>query len=200
MTTFYCVRHGEAENNVGIITSDPKLTGLGEVQAQELAQKFSSLKFDLFISSHKLRTLTTLLILTNKEKQLMVDPAIKEINPFGNTGYDPDLERRNHQFLKDMPGPEKWTFKTNGGESFSEGGERMLKYIKKTSLEYPEATILLVGHGRALRALLCHLGYTDKNVMEEFRLNNCGYFILDWTSESDFKIKEVVGLVPRKQK
>lgn len=55
----YIIRHGESQGNIGLDVDDPKLTELGEKQAELLALRLRNIKFDAILSSPLTRAVQT---------------------------------------------------------------------------------------------------------------------------------------------
>lgn len=55
----YIIRHGESQGNIGLDVEDPKLTELGEKQAELLALRLRNIKFDAILSSPLTRAVQT---------------------------------------------------------------------------------------------------------------------------------------------
>lgn len=123
------VRHGESEHNIkGVINGDPKiifhLSGLGKVQAQQIAENWSTGNIKAIIVSEMLRTQETALPLANKlNLPLQIDSRLNDIYAGGlegmpiekfrlmtsnakikiqNSETSSDVARRIKSFLEDM--------------------------------------------------------------------------------------------------
>jgi probable phosphoglycerate mutase len=147
------VRHGEsvlgAEGRVnGDPTVDNDLTADGEAQARALGDALADVDVDLGVTSEFPRTRQTLeLTLEGRDVPRLVLPELNEIG-FGRwegAPFEEYLEWAwNHGPEEPCPG---------GGETRADAVRRLASAFR-TILERPERTILVVGHGLALRYLL----------------------------------------------
>ena len=76
----YLVRHGEATSNLDCVYNrvDDELTELGKKQANTLADLVSNIDYDVVISSPLKRCVETTTIINQKNKEVILDPALKE--------------------------------------------------------------------------------------------------------------------------
>lgn len=78
----YLVRHGETQNNQqNLLTGwlNSPLTGTGIQQSEILADKLSSVKFDLILSSDLQGAMETAMIISNKIGALLLfEPLLRE--------------------------------------------------------------------------------------------------------------------------
>jgi broad specificity phosphatase PhoE len=146
-------RHGESSLGAkGLVNGDPRvengLTPTGQEQARRLGEALAAARIDLGVTSEFPRTRETLeLALAGREVPTLVLPELNEIG-FGRWEGAP------------AEGYLEWAWATGPEEPCPGGGETRADAVLRLSrgfrtiLARPEATILIVGHGLALRYLL----------------------------------------------
>lgn len=160
MTRLLLVRHGETVDNVNQIMqgqTQGELTQNGVLQAEELARQMSDEQIDVFVSSDLKRSIDTCKIIAQSHGLPVVQtPLLRERDWGGFTGrFIPDL--------KDEPWPDDIETITD----LRARAQAFLDFIKE---QYPEKTVLAVGHGiinKAIQAV--HLG---KEMREIPRMTN----------------------------
>ena len=160
MTRLLLVRHGETVDNVNQIMqgqTQGELTQNGVLQAEELARQMTDEQIDVFVSSDLKRSVDTCKIIAQLHHLPVVQtPLLRERDWGGFTGrYIPDL--------KDEPWPDDIETITD----LRARAQAFLDFIKE---QYPEKTVLAVGHGiinKAIQAV--HLG---KEMREIPRMTN----------------------------
>lgn len=202
MTTFYLIRHGESEGNIGLDVTDPALTQDGINQVLELKQKLSSIQFTSFYSSHKRRTIQSALIFTDNQQEIIINPSLTEIKgpKLGKINSDQNTLKELESSFWSLSEVEKWNFKTTktDDESAKEGYRRFTNTLTKISQKITTGNIAIFSHGFILRVLLIGLKkYTFSQIGHKGSLKNCGYLILDWNSPENFNLKELVGIVTK---
>ena len=123
MNTFYLIRHGQKNKNIG----NPGLTDLGKKQAKLTGQYLSSFKIDKIFNSPSKRTLETATIIA---KEIGIDTEVDMLlRERVNWGDDPN------QSLDDFLN--MWVQSSNNrswqppvGDSSIDAGNRMLSFIK----------------------------------------------------------------------
>ena len=146
-------RHGESAYGAeGLVNGDPtaanNLTPAGRAQARELGEAIADLDVDLGVASEFPRTRQTLeLALEGRGTPTLVLPDLNEVR-FGLWEAGPFRDYLdwawNHGPEEPCPG---------GGDTRAEAVRRFSRGFR-TILDRPESTILVVGHGLALRYLL----------------------------------------------
>jgi probable phosphoglycerate mutase len=146
-------RHGESALGArGLVNGDPRvvngLTPAGRVQARRLGEALADIRIDLGITSEFPRTRGTLeLALAGRDVPTLVLPELNEIG-FGSWEGAP------------AQGYLEWAWGNGPQEPCPGGGETRADAVLRLSrgfrtiLARPEAAILVVGHGLALRYLL----------------------------------------------
>lgn len=160
MTRLLLVRHGETVDNVNQIMqgqTQGELTQNGVLQAEELARQMTDEQIDVFVSSDLKRSIDTCEIIAQLHHLPVVQtPLLRERDWGGFTGrFIPDL--------KDEPWPDDVETITD----LRARAQAFLDFIKE---QYPEKTVLAVGHGiinKAIQAV--HLG---KEMREIPRMTN----------------------------
>ena len=160
MTRLLLVRHGETVDNVNQIMqgqTQGELTQNGVLQAEELARQMTDEQIDVFVSSDLKRSVDTCKIIAQLHHLPVVQtPLLRERDWGGFTGrFIPDL--------KDEPWPDDIETITD----LRTRAQAFLDFIKE---QYPEKTVLAVGHGiinKAIQAV--HLG---KEMREIPRMTN----------------------------
>lgn len=150
MTRLLLVRHGETVDNVNQIMqgqTQGHLTMAGVMQAEQLAKQLSSKQIDAFVSSDLKRSIDTCLILARPHGlPVRQTSLLRERDWGGFTGlYIPDLKGK--PWPKDV-------------EPLEALLARATKFLQFISHEYPEKTVVAVGHGiinKAIQAEYRHL-------------------------------------------
>lgn len=160
MTRLLLVRHGETVDNVNQIMqgqTQGELTQKGVLQAEELAQQMRDEQIDVFVSSDLKRSIDTCRIIAQSHSLPVVQtPLLRERDWGGFTGrFIPDLK------------DETWPDDIESITDLRTRAKAFLDFIRK---QYPEKTVLAVGHGiinKAIQAV--HLG---KEMREIPRMTN----------------------------
>ena len=160
MTRLLLVRHGETVDNVNQIMqgqTQGELTQKGVLQAEELAQQMRDEQIDVFVSSDLKRSIDTCWIIAQSHGLPVVQtPLLRERDWGGFTGrFIPDLK------------DETWPDDIESITDLRTRAKAFLDFIRK---QYPEKTVLAVGHGiinKAIQAV--HLG---KEMREIPRMTN----------------------------
>jgi probable phosphoglycerate mutase len=155
MTRLLLVRHGETVDNVNQIMqgqTQGELTNEGLLQAEELARKMTVEAIDVFVSSDLKRSVDTCQIIAQPHGLSVVQtPLLRERDWGGFTGrFIPDL--------KDEPWPDDI-------ESITDLRKRARAFLDFLRTDYPEKTVLAVGHGiinKAIQAV--HLGKEMRDI------------------------------------
>lgn len=200
MTTIYIIRHGESTHNAGIFKGEKPheipLTETGEKQAERIANKLKRIHFDVIFSSHYVRAQETAKIIANTKKlKHKVSSTIHE-RIFGENYYkNRDIMRAEmKEIFKKLSDKEKLQYKhTQDMESSQEGAERLLTFLKKVAIEYPEKTVAVICHGNIMRSLLNLLGWCKFDELPERAIENTGYIKLE-TNGTNLSITETFGV------
>ena len=180
----YVARHGETDFNAEkryTGSTDIPLNSKGLMQAKELADKLSAIKFDIIVSSPLLRAKQTAEIIQNS-----INAPIAIIDEFSeiNVGVYEGLTREEAQEKY----PDVWAklakiyVKTGArpiddaptsGETLRQFDFRIATGLAKLKAAYPERKVLLVCHAftaRTINRQLKGLSFAD---MDTFTLENC---------------------------
>lgn len=200
MTTFYLIRHGESEGNIGLDVIDPSLTPDGENQVREVQKTLKDIPFGVYYSSHKRRTIQSALIFTNLQQEIIINPELTEIKgpKLGKLNSDQNTLKELEEKFWSLSDADRWNFKTAeaNDESAAEGFARLTNTLTEISQKYPQNNVAVFSHGFILRVLLIGLKkYTFSQIGQKGSFKNCGHIVLDWNGPDNFFIKEVVGIV-----
>ena len=164
--TIIMVRHGETQGNLDDIAQghfDAPLTEVGERQAEAVAKRLSDIEFSAAYSSDLQRAVDTAKAITasRPELQIRTRTQLREYHfgdyediPWDAVGdADPEFYQR-WKNLDTRPGIE-----FPGGESMSDAWDRVGEFAREilASHRLGNESILVVGHGGSLQALLAHL-------------------------------------------
>ena len=187
MTHFYIVRHGETMFNVkGRIQGwcDSPLTKLGVSQAKELGKKLKNDSFDVCFCSTSERAIDTAnSILEGRNVKIIPSKNLKE-QSFG----DFEAEKSVDIFKDGVRFPDGYRF--CGGENHSDVIERITKELKKIASEYPNANVLVVCHGSAIKHIVNYLcpGFVNEQPTTAALVPNCSITRIDYNN--GFKLIE----------
>ena len=154
MTHFYIIRHGETVfNRKGRIQGwcDSPLTDLGVSQAKQLGKELKNILFDVCFCSTSERAIDTAnYILEGRNVKIIPSKKLKE-QSFG----DFEAEKSVNIFKDGVSFPDGYRF--CGGENHSDVIERVMNELKKIASEYPNANVLVVCHGSAIKHIVNYL-------------------------------------------
>lgn len=154
--SYYILRHGETENNLGhIIYSDDEnqklpLTKNGEKQIKALIDKLRKAKIDLIYSSDYLRTRQTASIISQAlGVEVIYDKRLRDV----------DVGSFKGRSLKDYfayfgnSNLERFTQSPPRGENLNQVKRRMMNFVLAIDRKYLNKNILIVSHGDPLWVL-----------------------------------------------
>lgn len=156
----YIVRHAEPESCgpdkrcIGI--TDLDLSAEGRRQAEKLQPWFQSLNVSKIYTSPLKRAVKTAEILGGEGTQIEICDGFQEIH-MGNWENLSFREIRE-QYPKDYEerGRHMGTFRTEGGESFLEAGNRFARTLE-VCLSSGSGDLLIVAHAGVIRSFICRL-------------------------------------------
>jgi len=161
VTTFYLVRHAEAEGNVkeffqGNINTD--VTPKGQTQLDCLAERFHDIHLDAVYTSPYLRALKTAQAVNRYHNlPLIQNDDLREINGGeweGRKWADiPRLFPEEHKLWTDQ----LWLFHAPNGDTMTAVYQRILKVMAEIAEENKGKTVAVVSHGCTLRNFLSFL-------------------------------------------
>lgn len=182
MTHFYIIRHGETVfNRKGRIQGwcDSPLTDLGVSQAKQLGKELKNIQFDVCFCSTSERAIDTAnSILEGRNVKVIPKKNLKE-QSFG----DFEAEKSVDIFKDGVRFPEGYRF--CGGENHSDVIERVTNELKKIASEYPNANVLVVCHGSAIKHIVNALcpGFVDEKPNTASLVPNCSVTRMDCDTE-----------------
>lgn len=200
-TTFYIVRHAEAENNVKeIIGANSDLTEKGRMQAKTIANKFSKISFDAIFTSDLDRAKHTAEIIADKlvNKSVIIDKNLRERNYGKYEGKSMEKYREETKdvlnLMKNMPDNELLKFRRyKCFETDEELMDRFVKSIKRHASRYVDGKVLIVTHGLVMRTLLIFLGFATYRSLPVFSVENTGYIKIEY-NDGMFLLRKTVGI------
>ena len=187
MTHFYIIRHGETVfNRKGRIQGwcDSPLTDLGVSQAKQLGKELKNIPFDVCFCSTSERAIDTAnYILEGRNVKIIPSKKLKE-QSFG----DFEAEKSVNIFKDGVSFPDGYRF--CGGENHSDVIERVMNELKKIASEYPNANVLVVCHGSAIKHIVNYLspGLVMEKPTTAALVPNCSITQIDY--DDDFKLIE----------
>ena len=187
MTHFYIIRHGETMFNVkGRIQGwcDSPLTDLGVSQAKELGKALKNQPFDICFCSTSERAIDTAqYILGNRDVKIIPSKQLKE-QCFGEF----EAEKSSDVFKDGVKYPNGYRF--CGGENHSDVIKRIFDVLKKIASEYPNANVLVVCHGSAIKHIVNYLcpGFVNEKPTTAALVPNCSMTRIDY--DNGFKLIE----------
>lgn len=187
MTHFYIIRHGETVfNRKGRIQGwcDSPLTDLGVSQAKQLGKELKNILFDVCFCSTSERAIDTAnYILEGRNVKIIPSKKLKE-QSFG----DFEAEKSVNIFKDGVSFPDGYRF--CGGENHSDVIERVMNELKKIASEYPNANVLVVCHGSAIKHIVNYLspGFVMEKPTTAALVPNCSITQIDY--DDDFKLIE----------
>lgn len=202
-TTIYVVRHGESVTNSKdkvIHTIDlnswgefgAPLTEIGKQQAEKIAERLSTIKFDAIFSSDLQRAKQTAEIIAHSRNMAVTSiSSIRERN-YGNDYFKlpPEKKAEIQSALMELNDEEKMLYRyTPTGESAREAVDRFNSFLKDISSAYKGKTILVVNHGNIMRMFLITIGWAQYDELPHNSIRNTGYYVLT-EGDGKFTIKE----------
>ena len=143
MTKLYLIRHGQTVDNVNQIMqgqTQGELTAEGEEQARQLRDQLQRKHFDAFVSSDLKRSVDTCRIIAEPfGMEVVQTPLLRERDWGGFTG----------RFIPELKG-EVWPDDIETLEELQARAQQFLNFIRE---QYPEKTVLAVGHGIINKAI-----------------------------------------------
>ena len=164
--TITLVRHGETQGNLDDKAQghfDAPLTPTGRLQAKAVAERLSDTDFDAVYSSDLQRAVDTAKAITANRPilQIQTRTQLREID-FGDYEDMPweEVGNTHPEFYRRWKNlGTRFDIKFPGGESLQDTWNRVGEFANElaTNNHQRNATLLIVGHGGSLQALLAHL-------------------------------------------
>ena len=183
MGQLYIVRHGETVwNRQGRIQghTDVGLSDKGLEQAQMLAKRLKSVRFDAAYASDLCRASdTAAAILEGHNVPVFPTPRLREYHKGAFEGMTEGELRA--KYPEEYPGyiAKDLDYAPDGGESTRGVSERMADVINEIKERHLNDTVLVVGHGGSLRAAMMVLLGMSLDANWRFVFGNCTLTIVD---------------------
>lgn len=185
MTKIFLIRHGEAEGNYYRRCQgqmDSPLTARGRRQLPYITKRFASVPLDAAYSSDLSRAMDTARAAVGERAiPVQPDPRLREMcfgdwenRAWGNLNWE--HEELKIAFLTD---PDRWI--VPGAETFIQVQDRMEAALTDIARRHEGQTVVVGGHGMAIRALLARLrGVKSENISEVTLPGNTAVALLTW--------------------
>jgi alpha-ribazole phosphatase len=160
MTKIYLVRHGETDyNKMGCYYgwTDCSLAQEGIEQSEALSKVFENIRYDVMLSSDLKRAVETANIINCRDKELLTDKRLRELN-FGqwegksyqevSTEYKEDWNLWIEDFENAAP---------TEGESFGNMNNRICEFMDEVLSLYKDKSVVIVSHNGSLRIIASYL-------------------------------------------
>ena len=155
------------------------MTDLGISQAKQLGKELKNIPFDVCFCSTSERAIDTAnSILEGRNVKVIPSKNLKE-QSFG----DFEAEKSVDIFKDGVRFPDGYRF--CGGENHSDVIERVTNELKKIASEYPNANVLVVCHGSAIKHIVNALcpGFVDEKPNTAALVPNCSVTRMDCDTE-----------------
>ncbi len=167
---YFVMRHGETEGNVkkvwNIDSNNPDpLTELGKKSIKENAKVLAKEKIDIIIVSPFVRTQETANLVAESlnlsKENILIDSRAGE----WNVGKEFDQKSVKDFFAVRNNSTDRYHFKTDSGEAYSDVVVRSGDFIYDLERKYSGKNILIISHGAVTRALsLISDGFSQKGL------------------------------------
>ena len=180
MKDIYIIRHGETElNRLGIVQGsgvDAGLNKTGQQQAQAFFKNYHHIPFEVVLTSALRRTHETVSSFVDMGIPWEQFPEINEIG-WGTHEGKPSTPEMREEYRQVATAWQQGNFdaRMNQGESAAELAKRLGTFVEHLR-QRPEEQILVCGHGRAIRCLMCLLGEVSLTGMDTFKHHNTGLY------------------------
>ncbi len=193
--TLYLVRHGQTDWNTGGLTqgqTDIPLNSEGIKQAQNLAKKLRSIKFDAVFSSDLVRAKKTAEIIAREREMAIETTKLLRERRYGKFDGKPwQLMQEFYDTWVRLNRKERIKYRPyKSYETDEEIISRFIIFLRETAIRHAGKTVLIVCHGSMLRTLLNHL---SEETYLSGAVSNSGYIKLK-SDGVDFFIKEMKGI------
>ncbi len=184
----FIARHGATQHNLdGRLTGqiDAPLSALGERQAEALADRLATWRFDAIIASDLIRAQATAEAIAKRHQTpMLLDEDLREID-MGAWAGRPFVEWSHEERLlfHEMESDPTGGTCAPGGESFAMLAERVERSLQRTRERYPGGTVLWVSHGGVISMLLVRALGLRFHQRRQFRRANCALFELHYEGE-----------------
>lgn len=174
------VRHGQTQMNAdGLFFGklDPELTEQGKKQAKTAREKIKSFNYDNIYSSDLKRAATTADIINYKNKEIIYDSRLQEIDfgIFEGLTYEEIKNKYPKECKQSEKDWENYNFET--GESPKEMQQRAVSFIESLDLNKDN---LIVTHWGIIGCILSWYLSTGLKSYWNYSVNNCGIVVIDF--------------------
>jgi broad specificity phosphatase PhoE len=193
----YFVRHGESEGNAGKTwqSNTSPLNEKGIKQAQMIADRISSIDFDVLVSSDLIRAKQTAEFISQKTDKEIVESALfaerrKPSNLIGQSRLSQEAIEISQKYYDAFLSNQKY----EDGESFEELIQRVkdaLSFLENLNAK----NIVVVTHGMFLRVICAYVilkNYITPRTCFEFicslRTQNTGITLIEKDEESEWRL------------
>lgn len=178
-------RHGATQHNLdGRFTGqfDAPLSALGERQADALAARLASQRFDVLISSDLLRARQTAeRIAAHSGQTVMFDPDLREIAMGAWEGRRfSEVKRESGALLAQIETETTGETPYPQGESWAQLSVRVLGALRRCQARHPDGYVLWVAHGGVISALLLDALGLRYERRWQFARGNTSLFEIDY--------------------
>jgi probable phosphoglycerate mutase len=187
MKEIFIIRHGETElNRLGIVQGsgvDAGLNETGQRQARAFFEHYDHIPFQAVLTSALRRTHETVAPFVNRGIQWEQFAEINEIGWGSHEGKHstPEMREEYRQVV------EAWrrgdfSARMDDGESAAELARRISRFVDHLR-QRPEDKLLVCGHGRAMRCMMCLLSERPLSQMDSFHHHNTGLYRVHYIDE-----------------
>lgn len=192
ITTVYLIRHGETDLNVANRcqgTLDTSLNKNGELQAIELRERLSTVRFDVAYSSPLERAASTArIVLGDTRVPFYTVDELRELSYGSLQGTSPD-EWPISESARWLQSP--WDVEFPEGERLADVERRAVPAFRRIVHSHRSQTVLIAAHGHVNRVLLLSLTGQQSNSFWHIEQENCE----SWRLVFDIPDSSVMTLV-----
>ena len=179
MTRFIVVRHGETEWNVAARIQghgDSPLTAMGVAQADAVAQRLATEKFDRIVASDLARAHETAKrIGAVNAHPIDLDPRLRERSFGDGEGLSYEEVDRLYPGAFSRVRETDPDYRIPGGESRREFHERVVAGVEAIAKRHAGETLVLVTHGGVLSTLYRHIHAIALEKAHSIAITNASY-------------------------
>lgn len=179
MTRFIVVRHGETEWNLAARIQghgDSPLTAMGLAQAEAVAQRLATEKFDRIVASDLARAHETAKrIAAVNGHAIGVDARLRERNFGAGEGLSYEEVDRLYPGAFSRVRATDPDYRIPGGESRREFHERVVAGVEAIARRHAGETVVLVTHGGVLSTLYRHIHDIALEKAHSIAITNASY-------------------------
>ncbi len=192
-TRLLLVRHGETDANAEGRTQGRRevpLNALGRRQAEALVGALQPYEPRAMYSSPASRARDTAAPLASAlGLDVQVDDRLAELDQGELDGLTREELRRDHaSFLRRWREEDPADVRMPNGESMADAQARMVAALVDVAAAHPDATVVVVSHNLATRALLCHALGVPLVAFRRFRHDLASLAVVDVTADGRFNV------------